>query len=477
MLTRVKNIILTELSEYKWVLILFPFFSSISIVAQTNFVIIHKIDIVNNHNTKDYILFHELDFKAGDTISIENLSSRMQSNERRIKSIGLFNHAAINIKHWNTDINSCDIEISVIENWFIYPYIIFELADRNFNVWRREFNYSLKRVNFGIAGNHINLTGNKDKLKLKVQGGYVRKLEAYYDYPYIWGNWGIAGNLLYAENRELAYITQHNKPLFFKQEDNNKVQFLYKCSAAVSQRISPYMNQSFRLEFNKYQTDAEVAKLNPDYLGHGKSTINFFYLDYSLKYDHTEYPLYPLKGYRFELNARKEGLGIFKDVNNAWISLNIEQHFRLTQNLILSARIKFKTNFQPDPVPYILSNAIGYKNDFLTGYQLYVMDGKHFMLTKHALRYRIFDKNLNTPSFLPRQFSMLNVQLFSRINLDAGYSFGVPHDRENLLNNSIQLGYGMGFDLILFNNFIASADLGITRQCEAGLFFSGGFNF
>src|SRR5690606_4078534 len=144
------------------------------------------------------------------------LSERMLTNERRLKSIGLFNDVNVNIKNWNMDYSHCDIEISVIENWFIYPYLIFELADRNFNVWRKEFNYSLRRVNYGIAGNHINLSGNKDKLKLKIQGGYIRKLEIFYEYPYLWKNWGLTGNVLYAENREIPYISKENKPVFFK---------------------------------------------------------------------------------------------------------------------------------------------------------------------------------------------------------------------------------------------------------------------
>lgn len=477
MLSRAINIILNKDCDIL-LLIIFLFFTfQYNILAQTDYVIINHVFIVNNHKTKDNVIRQELDINPGDTILLDILSERMLTNERRIKSIGLFNHATINIKNWDIPNNTCDIEVSVIENWFIYPYIIFELADRNFNVWRKEFNYSLSRVNYGIAGNHINLTGNKDKLKIKMQGGYIKKLELFYDYPYAWGNWGVISNVLYSENREIAYISDNNKPVFYKNDNDDKVQYQYRASIGFSKRVSPHLFQNFRLEYINYKTDPAIALLNPNYLGAGKNQIRYFYLDYDLKYDHTEYPLYPVKGYRIELNARKEGLGIFKDVNNTWISLNVEQHFRLSTNLILSARIKFKTNFQPNPINYILSNALGYKNDYITGYQLYVMDGKHFMLTKHALRYRLLDKNILFKSIMPSQFKVLNVQLFGRLNLDAGYSFDPENKSSNPLSNKIQLGFGPGLDLILYNNFIASCELGITRQGETGLFFSGGFNF
>ena len=473
---QVKNV----LGKTLGILSLFLFFIlgyQCKVLAQTDYVLINKIVVVNNLKTKEYVILNEMDLKPGDTIHIEALSNRIHTNERRIKSIGIFNHAAINIKNWDTDLNTCDIEVNVVENWFIYPYLIFELADRNFNVWRREFNYSLKRVNYGIAGSHINLTGNKDKLKLKVQGGYIRKLEVFYEYPYLWGNWGLAGNVLYAESREVPYISVDNKPVFIRNEDDSRIQYLYRSSIGLSQRISPQMFQHLRLEYNGYRIDPVIAGINPDYLGNGRDKIDYFYLDYSLRYDHTVYPLYPLKGYRFELNARKEGLGIFKDVNNTWISFNLEQHFRLSNDLIFSARVKFKTNFQPNPVSYIFSNAIGYKNDYITGYQVYVMDGKHFMLTKHALRYRIFEKDYRFKTFLPDQFKVFNVQLFGRLNFDAGYSFDPDNKARNPLSNKIQLGFGPGIDLILYNNFIASCELGITRQGEAGFFFSGGFTF
>lgn len=474
---RVKNIILKKESGFLSLIFLFCVVFQCSLSAQSEYVIIQNVIIVNNHKTKSNVIIHEIDIKSGDTISLDKLSERMLTNERRLKSIGLFNDVNVNIKNWNMDYSHCDIEISVIENWFIYPFLIFELADRNFNVWRKEFNYSLRRVNYGIAGNHINLSGNKDKLKLKIQGGYIRKLEIFYEYPYLWKNWGLTGNVLYAENREIPYISKENKPVFFKSITDDKVQYLHKASIGVTKRVSPHLFQNLRLEFTDYKIDQQIAFLNPNYLGFGKERIRYFYLGYELRYDQTEYPLYPINGYRFELIARKEGLGIFKDINNSWISLNLEQHFRMSTDFILSSRIKFKTNIQPNPISYIFSNALGYKNDFITGYQLYVMDGKHFMLTKHALRYRLMDKNYHFSSVVPDQFKRFNVQLYGRLNLDAGYSFDPDHKLENPLSNKIQFGYGPGIDLILYNNFIASIELGITRQGNAGIFFSAGFNF
>lgn len=451
---------------------------STNISGQIDFVIIDSVHISGLHKTKKIVVTQEIDLHPGDTIAIDQLANRMAMNEKRLQSIGLFTLANINVKNWNTDINTCNIHIQVQENWFIYPYIIFELADRNFNVWRREFNYSFNRVNYGIAFNHINFSGQKDKLKLKIQGGFVRKLELFYDFPYLWENWGLSTNVLYSENREVAYASINNKPTFYRNPDEKKVFFQHRASMTLLHRTNPRHFQSLRLEFQNFSADKFITQeLNPKYFGNGKTSINMFMLDFYAKYDNTLYPLYPLKGFKVEFNARKEGLGIFNDVNNTWISGKAEYHTPLLKKVILSKKISFKTNLQNQALPYILNAALGYSDNVITGYQLYVMDGRHFFLSKNALRIGLIDHTYKPIKYLPKQFKVLNAKLFVRMNFDAGYSVDPHHGTENPLSNSWQYGYGPGLDIILFNNFTFSAEYGITKFGEKGLFFESGFNF
>ena len=75
------------------------------------------------------------------------------------------------------------LSLEVKESWYIYPAPIFELADRSFNVWWKEMNCDFDRVNYGIRIDHLNLTGRKDKFKIKFQQGYTRKYELEYNFP------------------------------------------------------------------------------------------------------------------------------------------------------------------------------------------------------------------------------------------------------------------------------------------------------
>jgi outer membrane protein assembly factor BamA len=133
---------------------------------------IDSILYTGNKKTQNYIIRRELDFKAGDTIASTTLTGMFLQNRSRILNTGLFKEVALNIKSWDTESNHISIEIKVQEAWYIYPIPIFELADRNFNVWWDEFNGSLSRVNYGIRFTHNNLTGQQDALKLTAQFGY-----------------------------------------------------------------------------------------------------------------------------------------------------------------------------------------------------------------------------------------------------------------------------------------------------------------
>ncbi len=209
----------------------------------------------------------------------------------------------------------------------------------------------------------------------------------------------------------------------------------------------------------------------------GKTKMNYFLLDYQFKFDNTLYPLYPIGGFRFDLNVRKEGLGIFKDVNNLWLSIGGERHSALKKWLIVSNRLKFKINLQNNRPPYALNLGLGYFNDNITGYQLYVLDGRDYILSKNAIKLRIFDKDFRPATWLPNQFKVMNVKLFFRFNLDYGYTRDPYYGALNKLTNTGQLGYGPALDLIIFNNFTLSCQIGITQFGEKGFFVESGFNF
>jgi len=202
-------------------IVLFLLLFSFELVAQMSQVVVTSIEFKGNRKTKDKTILREMDFFQGDSIPIANLAERMEQNRLFIINTGLFILVKMNIKNWDQQNNHIQIEVDLQENWYIYPFPVFELADRNFNVWWQEFNRSLKRVNYGIRFFHINTTGRRDQLKLVLQAGFTQKYELSYTLPALNGNdrLGLTGELFYVQNKDIGYITEGNRLLFQRRND------------------------------------------------------------------------------------------------------------------------------------------------------------------------------------------------------------------------------------------------------------------
>ena len=100
---------------------------------------ISKIIITGNKITKESIILRELSFKKGDLIDISKLKKIEDESKVNLTNLNLFNFITIS----NTvNEKNIIILIEVIERWYIWPYPILEISERNFNVWWDEFKSS-----------------------------------------------------------------------------------------------------------------------------------------------------------------------------------------------------------------------------------------------------------------------------------------------------------------------------------------------
>jgi len=464
-----------------YILIIFAFLSCNSCIGQeaVDYFLVDNIIFQGIKHTKTDVLLNELDFEIGDTIYLSQLTVRKLENEKRILGTALFTSAEMNVKNWNTEEQFATIEFTLQENWYIYPSIIFELADRNFNVWWSEMDRDWSRVNYGLGVDHINLTGRKDKLKLKVQHGYTRKYEAKYNYPYITRTWGAFGEIFFANQKEIGYTTINNKTVFEKQDDERILLRRFRTSLGANYRPSVFQFHDFKLEYHHNSIDEFIAtEVAPDYFLNGKTDLRYFALKYDFVYDQRVFNLYPEGGFMFFGNVTKEGLGLFEDFNNLSISVGIEKYFRLNNNLILGGRLKAKTNLIRNKIAFANNTGLGYGNDLVRGYELYVVDGTDWGLAKTSLRYKVLEKDINWGKhmMLP-QFKKMNFRVFLRANLDFGYVNEPTYIATNTLNNRFLIGYGPAVDVLLYHTYIMSFEYSFNHLGESGLYLRSTFNF
>ncbi|MEZ4912185.1 MAG: POTRA domain-containing protein [Saprospiraceae bacterium] len=450
--------------------------TSTTILSQNSHIIIRNIVISGNEKTSEKVIYKELDFKKGDTIPLESLSALMYKNNGRLESKKIFNKSNINIKNWDNATNEVDVYITLQENWFIYPYPILELADRNFNVWRKEHNYNFNRLNYGAGIKHINLSGMDDALAIKVHGGYSTKVDLSYEYPYLLKSWGLSTDFSLTNNNEFGYISQGNVLKFYKNENEQTLLKQLKASIAIHNRSSSTIFQRLSLGYihAKLLDDFDIT-LNPNYFAPNKKSLSIFFLEYLLKIDRTTYPLYPIEGIRGELSLKHEG---FKnEIQTSHAVLNLETFVPIVKNLFISNALRFKYNFQSKPIPFYLYKGIGYDNNSIMGYQLYVFESKDYFIVNNALTYKLLDKDFNMMSWVPRQFKTLNIKAFLSAKFDVGYANDPYYGHLNPLSNTLQYGYGLGFDIVPFNISTFSAIYGFNKLGEKSWYFSADLSF
>jgi hypothetical protein len=447
-----------------------------SLLLGQEFLVIENITITGNKKTQNYIVQKELDINRGDTIYLADLSEKLGDNRNRILNTGLFNKVDFKIHSWDVIQQKAALEIILIENWYWYPFPVFELADRNINEWLYQHKASLKRLNLGIRFMHINLTGNSDKLKFTYHTGFTNKYEVDYSFPYIQKNrWlGAYFNMLYVTHKEIAYETLENK-LHFTRSETKPLLTRFRTSVGLKYRKNNSIYHTVYLEYHhKTIADTIHKKLNPNYFLLNENAINHISLNYRLLLTRVDKNIYPTYGHRFMVDFRKEGFGIFNDLNHLLVSGAWEHHVRPVNWYSFGYKLKVRKSFRFNrQVPYAYLNGLGYYDDIITGYQLYVIDGNDFAYIKTFQKFRLAELEFDIDPYMPlEQFKYLPVKLFIGIGADIGYA-SENQFSSNPFNNRLIFGAGLGLDVVVYENYYLSCTFTVNHTGETGIFFKG----
>ena len=445
----------------------------VQLIGQMDSVIVQNVLIEGNHKTKSRIILRELDFKIGDAIPLSELQDRIEANKRNILNTALFSKAEFNIKNWDQQSNQITFLISVSETWYIYPIPTLELADRNFNVWWQEQNRSLNRINFGMDAYHINLTGLKDRLKVGLLFGYKQKYELAYEIPYINKKQtiGFTASTYYSRRKEIAYRTVDNKLEFDRNDDDFQLH-RFRSGATLIYRKGLNFYHYTKLEYQQNSISENVATdLNPDYFLDNKRKQQLMFLRYEFIMDKRDVRPYPLSGQKFSGVIEKEGLGIFKDRNGLAFSAAYERFFKLSKKTSFGAKIKGKTQVIRKPQAYTNYYALGYVDDYMRGYELYVIDGLDYAYLQTTLRYQLFSFEWNWGKTMPiKQFRKMPTKIYLIYYNDTAYVHDNQYADTNPLGNIWLWGSGIGLDFVVYYDKIAQIQFSRNHLNEYGIF-------
>lgn len=415
-----------------------------------------------------------MDVIIGDTINISEISETLLRNRQYIFNTSLFQAVEINIKNWDTNLNTLDLEIIVLEDWYIYPIPIFALADRNFNVWIKEFGASLRRTSYGLRFYHFNTTGNRDRTKILAQFGYEKRFELGYDRPNFnkaqtmgWNN-----SIRYLSRKEIGYSTIGNKQAFISNDETDQYE---------SMRIRSQL--TFRPKINRYHSiaidyisnsvsDTIILHLNPDYyLGSEDNSQQYFKFNYTFVSDQRNFRTYPTKGSYFKGSINKEGIGIFGDVDIFALNQTYAKYFEISPKLSFESLGRLKYSINRKKPPFANYRGIGFSQNNIRGYELYVIDALDFGYISTSFRYQILKTEFKFGKMMPiSSFKTMPIQLMLTFNNDLGYANDPYYSDANSLNNRFLWGGGIGVDMMLYNDYVFQVEYNLNQISESSIF-------
>ena len=432
--------------------------------SSANYVHIRNIVFVGNKVTKEFVIEREMSIHAGDSILANDLNEVIEFNRERILNSQLFVEAMANIKNWNND--SLDIEYTVKElfYWNAHPYVT--LADRNFNVWWYDFNHKFNRLNIGADINRKNFRGRGEEIGIEGQVGFNKHIYIYYSNPYIDKTLknGIKASLSFNTGKEIQAQTDSNKQIFYRNEQVNpyrwfrgEFSYLYRPKYAAIHEL--------RLAYHHYTITSQMFAEQSNFLG-GRTKMGIPEIRYRYKFNNTDDRNYPIHGWEVESFLEHKGMGLVKNFTQTQLYTHVVRYQPIYKKW--SSAFHFRGRiFGPDKQPYFNYRAMGFENDYVRGYEYYIVDGSHYGLIRTDLRRKLFSYKVRQ-HILPF-LRYIPVDFYGKVYNDVGYVHS-NNIGNSFLNNKILNGYGLGLDIVMSYYLKVRLEYSFNGLNENGLF-------
>jgi hypothetical protein len=449
--------------------LLFIFIStllSFGVYSQKSFTV-EQIQVTGNHKTKQDIIIRELTFKQGDTLASDNIEQILERCRQNIINTNLFLTVEV---FYNESGDHIHVFVAVKERWYLVVLPEVYLADRSFNEWWYLRGRDLNRLTYGLTAKHFNLSGNNDQIKFKAMSGFVPYFEVSYAKPYIdkRKRIGIKAGAFYSTQRTMAYRTWNDRLDFFASE--NRMRERIGALFELRLRNAHYHFHTINLGFTNTTIADTISKLNPRYFGENTLHQKVLSFVYDYRFDRRDNRQYPLKGTL--MLTQFNNYFVFKGYNQAHIYGLFGIYQPLGHSLFFESTIRGKVS-TPKKQFYPLIAGLGFANNLVRGYELYVIDGQHYALSKNTLKFEALKKTFNLKKFIKLpQFSTLPMAVYPNIYFDFGYTKNYfPSFSKSTLSNELLLGGGVGFDLVTWYNSNIRTSYSINKIGERKFFF------
>ena len=429
-----------------------------------NLFTVRNIIISGNKKTNPDIILRELDFQVGEHYPLDQITTRFQRARKNLMNTGLFLNVVVSLKSMSG--YEVYVSVHVEEKWYIWPKPFVRTVDRSFGVWWKDQDRNLNRINYGLSLSHNNFTGNNDRLKINFMSGYTRQLSLQY-YGLFLDNalkWSVNGGVAFGKNREVNYMTRGNKLVPVKDPDHYLRTYM-SWFAQLNYRPAIKTKHTLSIGYSYEEVADTVVKLNPDF-SEGRNIIRQPEISYRMSYFDVDFIPYPTRGNIADITIRKKG---FNDPLNLWqLTVRASHIWPLTPKYFFSVSGVGMLKL-PLKQPYVTNQFIGYEDQYLQGYEYYVIDGVAGGYTKATLNRSLLNTAVRLPTTRFNQTRSMPIKIYAKAFTNAGYVY-CPSSRNNVLTNTFIYSGGIGLDVVLFADFVVKLEWSFNRLGENGLY-------
>ena len=436
--------------------------------SSDRYVYIDNIFIVGNKKTKSRIIQRELSLEIGERYRYSDLPAIMESDRNKIYNTKLFN--VVDVGMLDLDYNKVDIVVKVEERWYLFPIPHLDIVDRNFNDWVQNHGADLSRIIYGLDLYHFNMRGMNERMTVNAQFGYTKTFGFDYSIPYIDKNQrnGLSWLAKYSQNTNLHYDNIENKREFLDSETVLKEQ--YEANVSYLRRNSFYTRHQIDVGFKHINVADTIITLNPNYFATSGTRQRYFNVAYTFTHDKRDIAAYPLKGYRVRAQVFKKGIGIFDDADLLSFSLSYGRYDDLGKGFYLSNYTSGYVS-TPSQQAYSLVEGLGFGNNNVRGYELYVIHGQHYAVNKTTIKKQLLKGVTKWKAMPLEQFQTFPYAFYLKAYFDMGYSKNTEmYEGNQPLADKLIFGTGVGLDIVTFYDFIIRLEYSMNRELEHGFF-------
>jgi len=386
---------------------------------------VESITITGNSRTKDFVIIREMSLQQGVIITSELL----HYDQERIYSLGLFNQVLLNVVPVSS--GKADIVVEVSERWYIFPFPVFGIKDRN---WKKFY--------YGAGLLHSNFRGRNEKIYTTIVLGYDPSFGIAYRNPFL------TGDGAFQLDSRVAYNKIRNKSILAESGGENFDEWHFSLSVSLGRRFgikhTIWLNTGYEIvNVPHYKPGRTISTSGKD---------KFPIMGISYLYDTRDLFEYPSYGTLVKVSAVKYGL-FYHGVDIIRYSGDFRRYIPLNSPFVFTGRM-FTDIVAAGPTPSYNRTYFGY-SERIRGHFKAVKEGENIFGVSAELHYPLLSPVYINLTLLPSEFSILKFGIFAAIFADAGT---VWFRRNALALGNFSKGYGFGIHFLLPYSFVLRTD-------------------